>query len=103
MLRIEKIMDPVVSIMDKDIAAFEDMANQMDQKTADDAFVKTAQDKGIYLSEKLMQALITLDGVECSLEFETARQKRKASVRQLQGYLDRVDKSRAKIKQALTA
>ncbi|OZJ02012.1 hypothetical protein BZG36_04871 [Bifiguratus adelaidae] len=47
-----------------------------------------------YLSEKLLQALFALDGIEAPTEFSTARQKRREAVRHIQGYLDRIDKAK---------
>lgn len=66
----------------------------------DETKKKETEDLGIYLSELLMQALITLDGVECPSEFETARANRRQGVKICQELMDRVDQSRAVLKQA---
>lgn len=59
---------------------------------------KETEDLGIHLSELLMQALITLDGVDCPSEFETARMNRRKGVKLCQELMDRVDQSRATLK-----
>ncbi|KAG1435653.1 hypothetical protein G6F56_013889 [Rhizopus delemar] len=56
---------------------------------------KKLNDKRIFMSEKIMQSLISLDSVECPSEFETARQRRRESVRYSQQLLGRVDKAKA--------
>ncbi|KAI9280478.1 hypothetical protein BY458DRAFT_500777 [Sporodiniella umbellata] len=60
---------------------------------------KEAEDLGIYLNEVLMQALIALDGVDCPQEFQTARADRKRGVKECQELLDRIEGSRASLKQ----
>ncbi|KAI8099933.1 uncharacterized protein BX664DRAFT_254211 [Halteromyces radiatus] len=49
------------------------------------------KDEVLYLSEMLMRALITLDGVVCPSSFTTARQQRRDVVHLCQSLLDRVD------------
>ena len=90
-------MDPIKATIESDIIQFKSFVqeqkipvNEMDKKTM--------QDKGIYLSEKLMQALISLDGVECPPGFDAARQKRREGVRLLQRLLEQVDEVRAIVK-----
>ncbi|KAI8140479.1 hypothetical protein BJV82DRAFT_622764 [Fennellomyces sp. T-0311] len=94
-VRIGKVVDPIKATMEKDIADFDAF---VDNSTSTDGDKKIMQDKGIYLSEKLMQALITLDGVECPPGFDTARQRRREGVRLLQKLLEQVDQTRAKVK-----
>ncbi|KAI9323472.1 hypothetical protein BX666DRAFT_2016714 [Dichotomocladium elegans] len=103
LVRIGRIVDPIKVTMESDIAQFnavvqEKMAIGPPLAEADKRFL---HDRGIYLSEKLMQALITLDGVECSPEFQTARQARRENVRLLQRLLEQVDAARAEAKKLL--
>lgn len=65
---------------------------------ADAAGRKKLTDTHNKLSEQLMQQLLTLDGIAFPPEFETARQKRREAVRAVQGYLDRLDRITAKLK-----
>lgn len=60
---------------------------------------KETEDLGIYVNEVLMQALIALDGVDCPHEFQTARANRKKGVRECQELMDRIEGSRASLKQ----
>ncbi|KAI8880575.1 hypothetical protein K501DRAFT_335303 [Backusella circina FSU 941] len=62
---------------------------------------KEAEDLGTSLSETLMQALITLDGVDCPPDFQTARLKRKEAVKMCQELMDRVDQVKTILKQSL--
>lgn len=59
---------------------------------------KILQDQGIFLSERIIQGIISLDGVECPSNFETARQRRREGVKLSQSLLERIDKSRAIVK-----
>ncbi|KAJ8661420.1 hypothetical protein O0I10_002686 [Lichtheimia ornata] len=103
--RIVKLLDPIKANMDADIKAFntlvQEKKNQEEPLSAADK--KILYEKAVFLSEKLMQALITLDGVECSPEFQTARQRRREGVRLLQAFLERVDAARAEAKPLLHA
>ncbi|KAI7896070.1 uncharacterized protein EV154DRAFT_412098 [Mucor mucedo] len=96
MMRISKVMDKIEGAKDKieefDIGVVCVMENPQTEKR------KETEDLGIYLSELLMQALITLDGVDCPSEFETARQDRRKGVKVCQELMDRVDGSRATLK-----
>ncbi|RUS12516.1 hypothetical protein BC937DRAFT_87672, partial [Endogone sp. FLAS-F59071] len=65
---------------------------------ADAAGRKKMTDTHNLLSEQLMQQLLTLDGIAFPPEFETARQKRREAVRAVQGYLDRLDRITAELK-----
>lgn len=91
--------------MDADIKAFNTLVQEKKSQegSLSAADKKILYEKGVYLSEKLMQALITLDGVECSPEFQTARQRRREGVRLLQAFLERVDAARAEAKPLLHA
>ncbi|KAI9361831.1 hypothetical protein BD770DRAFT_382749 [Pilaira anomala] len=60
---------------------------------------KILQDQGIFLSERIIQGIISLDGVECPSSFETARQRRREGVKLSQSLLERIDKSRAIVKE----
>lgn len=71
----------------------------IENPSIDEPTKKEIEDLGIYLSELLMQSLITLDGVECPSEFETARKNRREAVKLCQELMDRVDQSRAVLKQ----
>ncbi|KAI9488385.1 hypothetical protein BDB00DRAFT_884866 [Zychaea mexicana] len=101
-VRIGKVVDPIKATMEQDIDNFRSFVHEQQQQSTsaavDETTKKTMQDKGIYLSEKLMQALITLDGVECPPGFDTARQKRREGVRLLQKRLEQVDEVRAIVK-----
>ncbi|KAI8981910.1 hypothetical protein BDF20DRAFT_817507 [Mycotypha africana] len=57
------------------------------------------QELGIYLTEILMQALISLDAVDCPPEFQTARSSRKEAVKKCQLLMDHVDSLRSELKQ----
>jgi len=50
------------------------------------------------LSELLTQSLIALDGVSLSNEHAEARKQRKEGVREVQAWLDRVDRAQAGLK-----
>ncbi|ORY95488.1 hypothetical protein BCR43DRAFT_564371 [Syncephalastrum racemosum] len=95
--RIAEVVEPLQAQFIAEIDSFVAMVQQYKQVDAPltDTDKKRLQDSGIYLSEKLMQALIKLDGVECPFEFETARQRRREGVRYVQRLLDRVDEARA--------
>ncbi|KAI7899753.1 uncharacterized protein BX663DRAFT_520314 [Cokeromyces recurvatus] len=101
MLRIEKIVVGLSEGIIEQITEFENMITDHTSKNKklDDIEKKKLQDRGIYLSERIMQGLIGLDGVECPSGFETARQRRREGVRLSQQLLDRVDKSRAIVKE----
>ncbi|CAO3587188.1 unnamed protein product [Absidia cylindrospora] len=97
--RISSIIDGLSDNVVDDINAYEVLVLEQQKVTIsgikiDEGTKKKIQDQGIYCSERLMQALIRLDGVECPMEFDTARQKRRESVRFTQKLLDRVDKLR---------
>ncbi|ORZ17360.1 hypothetical protein BCR42DRAFT_414455 [Absidia repens] len=98
--RISSIVDGLSDELVGDIDAYEVLVLEQQQRVTtsgikiDEGTKKKIQDQGIYCSERLMQALIRLDGVECPMEFDTARQKRRESVRFTQKLLDRVDKLR---------
>lgn len=97
MSRIAKVMDKIDGAKDQieefDIGVVSVIENpQLPERR------KEIEDLGIYLSELLMQALITLDGVDCPSEFQTARQNRRMGVKQCQELMDRVDQSRATLK-----
>ncbi|CDS05741.1 hypothetical protein LRAMOSA08269 [Lichtheimia ramosa] len=99
MQRIFKVLDPIKTTMDTDIKAFNTLVQEKkSQESLSAADKKILYEKGVFLSEKLMQALITLDGVECSPDFQTARQHRREGVRLLQAFLERVDAARAEAK-----
>ncbi|KAJ2000536.1 hypothetical protein GGI04_002366 [Coemansia thaxteri] len=63
-----------------------------ERKKLDDAYLS--------ISETLMQALLKIDGVECSPEAEKARQRRRQVVKLLQSWMDQMDHKRESIKQA---
>ncbi|KAI8089724.1 uncharacterized protein BX664DRAFT_333731 [Halteromyces radiatus] len=94
--RINDIVDDLSTNFISKIDAYEALVTEQQlvfnkQQKLDDDSKKKVQDQGIYCSERLMQALIRLDAVECPMDFDTARQKRKESVRYTQKLLDRVD------------
>ncbi|KAI8979088.1 hypothetical protein BDF20DRAFT_820243 [Mycotypha africana] len=109
--KIHQIVSRLSSTLEKEIDEFDEQinayANNDDTMTLDaeeDAKQrKKWQEKGIYLSETIMQALIKLDCVECPFDFETARQKRREGVKLSQRLLERVDQSRARLKDVLSA
>lgn len=98
MLRISKIVDTISKDIIQQIDDFEKEA-ESSKPPLKEADQKKLQDKGIYLSEVIMQSLIKLDCVECPSEFETARQRRREGVRLSQKLLERVDKSRAIVRE----
>lgn len=98
MVRIAKIVDTLSDGTVDQIQEFEDMILKFNGKSLKESDKKKLQDTGIYLSEKIMQGLISLDGVECPSSFETARQRRRDGVRLSQQLLERVDKSRAVVR-----
>lgn len=100
MTKIGKIVETITDGTVEKIEELEQLITKCEKKkklNAQDK--KTLQDRGIYLSEKIMQALISLDGVECPVSFETARQRRREGVKLSQALLERVDKSRATVKE----
>jgi hypothetical protein len=96
-------MDKIDRSKDKieefDILVVAALEQQQSSLPIDENKKKETEDLGIHLSELLMQALITLDGVECPSEFETARANRRQGVKICQELMDRVDQSRAVLKQ----
>jgi hypothetical protein len=94
MVRISKIVDTLSANTLEEISEYEAMIDQTPSKPTE-IDKKKLQDRGVYLSEKIMQGLISLDGVDCPSTFETARQRRREGVRLSQQLLERVDKSRA--------
>jgi hypothetical protein len=101
--RIAIIVDDLSSNFVETIDAYESLLKDQQTKLdvnkdhkLDDDTKKKLQDQGIYCSERLMQALIRLDAVECPMEFDKARQKPRESVRFTQRLLDRVDNLRSK-------
>ncbi|KAG0189266.1 hypothetical protein DFQ28_003614 [Apophysomyces sp. BC1034] len=99
-VRIAKVVDQLDVDVPEEISAFEEMVAkaESDDVPLTEAEKKKLQDKGIYLSEKLMLALITLDAVECPVEFDTARQRRREGVRRAQQLLDQMDKTRSNMR-----
>ncbi|KAI8638681.1 hypothetical protein BD408DRAFT_422650 [Parasitella parasitica] len=95
MLRIAKIVDTLSDGTVDQIQELEDMISASSSQSLQENDKKKLQDKGIFLSEKIMQGLISLDGVECPSGFQTARQRRREGVKLSQQLLERVDKSRA--------
>lgn len=95
MSRISKVMDKIDGCKDQiedfDIRVVSIIENPQGER-------KETEDLGIYLSELLMQALITLDGVDCPSQFETARANRRKGVKICQELMDRVDQTRATLK-----
>ncbi|KAI8642461.1 hypothetical protein BD408DRAFT_344298, partial [Parasitella parasitica] len=98
MMRISKVMEKIEGSKDK-IEEFDIKVVTLLEggETVDR---KETEDLGIYLSELLMQSLITLDGVDCPVEFATARTNRRQGVKECQELMDRVDQARAALKQA---
>lgn len=100
MTRIAKVVDTLSDGTLEQISEFEELITKTQKKKKLNATdKKTLQDRGIFLSEKIMQGLIRLDGVECPSTFETARQRRREGVKLSQALLERVDKSRAIVKE----
>lgn len=98
MLRISQVMDKMNGARDK-IEQFDMMVvSTLDNIDQNETKRKETEDLGIYLSELLMQSLITLDGVDCPSEFETARANRKQAVKLCQQLMDHLDQSRATFK-----
>lgn len=98
MLRISRIVDSISKELMQQIDLFEKMADTS-KPPLTEANKKKLQDKGVYLSEVIMQSLIKLDCIECPSEYGTARQHRREGVRLSQKLLDRVDKSRAIVRE----
>lgn len=102
MNRISKVMGNINGAKNK-IEEFDIMVvSALENPAQDESKKKETEDLGIYLSELLMQSLITLDGVECPSEFETARKDRRQAVKVCQELMDRVDQTRAVLKQLYT-
>lgn len=102
MNRISKVMDKINGAKDK-IEEFDIMVvSALENIAQDESKRKVTEDLGIYLSELLMQSLITLDGVDCPSEFEAARKDRRQAVKVCQELMDRVDQTRATLKQLYT-
>lgn len=93
--RIAKLTDTLQSRAAR-VDTFEKLAKDGERLQLDEKFV---HDEGVLLSETLMQVLIALDGITCPPEFETARMKRREAVKLSQQMLDRVDQSRAALKE----
>ena len=96
MMRISQVMQKIEGAKDN-IETFDIKVVEAIQNPSVD--MKETDDYGIQLSELLMQSLITLDGVDCPSEFQTARQKRREAVKLCQELMDRVDQSRAAFKE----
>lgn len=99
--RIRHIMQDVISTFQQKIQEYEqDVAKFVSSKNQDPKTKKKLQETGAYLSEKLMQALLALDGIQCQPGFHTARQKRKENVNLAQDLHDRVDQIKGLLKNA---
>ncbi|KAF7730092.1 hypothetical protein EC973_003038 [Apophysomyces ossiformis] len=85
--RIDKIASSLQRYKDE-VDAFEALIKTDKHESME---TKTVYDKGVFLSESLMQSLIALDGIVCPPEYETARTRRRAAVKLCQQLLDRVD------------
>lgn len=69
--------------------------NEGGAETTTLSLLQEQKNEAMYISEMLVRALLTLDGVECPSSFVTARQERRAAVHFCQDLLDRVDKLKA--------
>ncbi|CAO3673465.1 unnamed protein product [Umbelopsis ramanniana] len=99
--RIQHIMQEVNHDFVAKIKEYEqDVGKFMSSGQQDPRVKKKLQDTGAYLSEKLMQALFALDGIQCQPGFHTARQKRKESVNFAQDLHDRIDQIKGLLKTA---
>ncbi|KAI8994996.1 hypothetical protein BDB01DRAFT_841232 [Pilobolus umbonatus] len=95
MVRIAKIVEVLSDGTSEEIEKYEQEVEKYSKgHRYTDSEYKTIEDRGNYLSERLMQCLIKLDSVECPFDFETARQRRREGVRLSQKLLERIDKAR---------
>ncbi|KAI9013977.1 hypothetical protein CLU79DRAFT_767898 [Phycomyces nitens] len=92
-IRINKVLDKIGLELIHEVDMFEAILASLEY-FEDEHEQKKLNDQGIFLSEQLMQGLITLDGVDCPPQFDAARQRRREGVRISQELLDRVDRSR---------
>ncbi|KAI8047389.1 uncharacterized protein B0P05DRAFT_363432 [Gilbertella persicaria] len=100
MLRIANIVESIENNTLKKLEEFDaSIKKNQQKKKLSETEKKKLQDQGIYLSEKIMQGLISLDSVECPMSFDTARQRRREGVRLAQKLLERVDNSRAIVRE----
>ncbi|CAO3626129.1 unnamed protein product [Cunninghamella blakesleeana] len=101
--RITDIIDDLSKHVMEEMDAFEVFVNEQQKEKENGINIteenkKKMQDKGLYFSERLMQALLKLDSVDCPMGFDTAKQKRRESVRFTQKLLDRVDVIRSTVR-----
>ncbi|KAJ2064375.1 hypothetical protein GGH94_000737 [Coemansia aciculifera] len=61
---------------------------------------KKLNDAYMFINETLMQALLKIDGIQCTPDAEKARQRRRQAVRLLQSWMDQMDRKRESVKQA---
>ncbi|KAL0081688.1 hypothetical protein J3Q64DRAFT_1643375, partial [Phycomyces blakesleeanus] len=96
-IRINKVLDKIGLELIHEVDMFEAIIASLEY-FEDEHEKKRLYDQGSLLSEQLMQGLITLDGVDCPSQFDTARQRRREGVRISQELLDRVDCSKTAFK-----
>ncbi|KAL7411168.1 hypothetical protein BDY24DRAFT_396829 [Mrakia frigida] len=75
------------------VEEFEEAAANGPVPTPSTPAYATLQKQHATLGEQLLQLLLWLDGVQCPATWEEARRERKEGVRDVQGWLDRVDKA----------
>ncbi|KAJ2080929.1 hypothetical protein H4R24_002729 [Coemansia sp. RSA 988] len=61
---------------------------------------KMLDDSYTFVNETLMKYILKLDGIVCSMEAERARQRRRQAIRQLQAWMDQMDRKRDSVKQS---
>ncbi|KAJ2809074.1 hypothetical protein H4R20_000378 [Coemansia guatemalensis] len=61
---------------------------------------KKLHDSYTFVNETLMQYMLKLDGIVCSPEAEKARQRRRQAIRQLQAWMEQMDRKRDSVKQS---
>ncbi|KAJ1798700.1 hypothetical protein LPJ59_002331 [Coemansia sp. RSA 2399] len=88
-LYMDQFLSGAMGDMDADALA---PIKSSERKKLDDAYT--------YMSEALMQYLLKVDSVECPLNADKARQRRRQAVRLLHSWLDQIDSKNTSVKQA---
>ncbi|KAL7753721.1 hypothetical protein RI367_000652 [Sorochytrium milnesiophthora] len=96
---IAALVDTALEPLQPRLAVFERMMEGLPQRSSlTEQQLKDLRYQQAFLAEKLMQGLLSVDGVHVPHEFATARETRRAAVKKLQGLLDKVDALGQKLK-----
>lgn len=92
--KIRTILMPLADLVQTDLPQYRTLFTPAAKQTKEEArqLKKKIEEEHARLGELLLQMLLKLDGIDAQPDFEEARKQRKAGVKQLQAYIDEVDK-----------